>query len=319
MAKRSSKPIKKSQEKKNYNKSYQKIAFIVVFIILLIIGINIKNNPSKQNNKNTQIILNNQNITADLQEDILVEDEKIYMSFQDIKQFLDDTIYQEDETGLIITTSDKKIATMKQGEESITINGSNQKVKDIVIKKEEKIYLAISELENAYDYELNYLQNSNIVTIDDLSKKLVKAYAKKNIKIKEENKMFSKVIDKVEKGNWLIFIEEKDGIAKVRTQNGTIGYGKKSLLDNFVTEREDFIEKTSTPVEGEELEYDITKKDLSSFEKRSNIIHSILQEAIKNDKMYVKIINHGSNDFEWERFQIEIAPILQECGIKIIR
>ena len=66
------------------------------------------------------------------------------------------------------------------------------------------------------------------------------AYASKNIKIKEEGKSLSKTIDKVEKGNWLIFISENNGIAKVRTQDGKIGYVKKKYLNNFVTKREDF-------------------------------------------------------------------------------
>lgn len=317
MAKKNSKHTKKINHKKGNNKSYKTIAFVVVFIIIIVIIINLKNAPKKLSYENIQIILNNDNITAKLQDEIMVEDEKVYMSFHDVGQFLDKTIYQEEGTGLIITTSNKKIATIKKDADNITINGANQKVKDMLIEKDEKIYIAISQLENVYDYECNYIADSNVVTIDNLNKKFIKTYAKKKIKIKEENKMFSKVIDKVEKGNWLIYISEEKGIAKVRTQNGAIGYVKKSLLDNFITEREDFIEATNTSSEEKVLEYDITKKDISNFEKRSNIINLILQEAIKSDKMYVKIIYNGTNNSEFERFKIEIVPVLQECGIKI--
>ena len=65
------------------------------------------------------------------------------------------------------------------------------------------------------------------------------------------------------------------------------------------------------------LEYDITDKDMSTFEKRQNIINLILQEAIKNDKMYVKITYNGAEEQKYDRFKIEITPILSECGIKV--
>lgn len=319
MTKKNSKHIKKEKKhnKKHYNKSYKKIAFVIVLILIVILIINLKNMPQKTNYENTQIILNNENITSNLQEDIIRQDGKIYMSFNDIQNFLDKTIYQEDKTGLIITTSNKKIATLKPNEENITINGSIQKTKNVLIEKNEKKYIAISELENVYDYDFDYISSTNIVTIDNLNKKCIKTYAKQNIKIKEQNKKFSPIIDKVKKGNWLIYISEENGIAKVRTQNGFIGYVKSSLLDHFVTEREDFNEEANKSLNKEKLEYNLNKKDISTFEKRLDIINLILQEAIKNDKMYIKIIYNETNNFEFERFKIEVQPILQECGIMV--
>ena len=55
------------------------------------------------------------------------------MSIEDIQKFIDKTIYQEQETGLIITTSERKIATLKQDEDKIEINGSNQDAEKAVI------------------------------------------------------------------------------------------------------------------------------------------------------------------------------------------
>ena len=42
-----------------------------------------------------------------------------------------------------------------------------------------------------------------------------------------------------------------------------------------------------------------------------------MQEAIKNDKMYVKITYNGAEEQKYDRFKIEITPILSECGIKV--
>ena len=316
MTKKNSKHIKK-KNKKPSNKSYKKIAFVVLLMILIIIIIKIQNTPKKLDYENTQIILNNENITSNLQDPILEENGKTYMSFHDVQSFLDNTIYQEEETGLIITTSDKKIATFKKDDNNITINGSNQKIKNVYIQKNEKNYIAISELENVYNYDFEYIEESNIVTIDYLNKEFIKAYAKKDIKIKQENKAFSSIVDRVEKGNWLIYISEEDETAKVRTQNGIIGYVNKKMLDNFVTERDNFYEENKETTSQETLEYDISQKDISTFEKRMDIINLILQAAIKNDKMNVKIIYNETINFEYERFKIEVVPILKECGITV--
>ena len=316
MTKKNSKHIKK-KNKKPSNKSYKKIAFVVLLMILIIIIIKIQNTPKKLDYENTQIILNNENITSNLQDPILEENGKTYMSFHDVQSFLDNTIYQEEETGLIITTSDKKIATFKKDDNNITINGSNQKIKNVYIQKNEKNYIAISELENVYNYDFEYIEESNIVTIDYLNKEFIKAYAKKDIKIKQENKAFSSIVDRVEKGNWLIYISEEDETAKVRTQNGIIGYVNKKMLDNFVTERDNFYEENKEATTQETLEYDISQKDISTFEKRMDIINLILQAAIKNDKMNVKIIYNETINFEYERFKIEVVPILKECGITV--
>ena len=314
MSKKNSKHIK--NKKKKNNKSYKKIAFVVIFILIIIIAI--KNSKKAPNTEKTQIIINNNNVTKELQNDLLKENDKIYMSFEDIQKFIDNTIYQEDETGTIITTSSKKLATLKMGEDEININGASQKQKDIVIKENEKDYIAISELENVYDYEFKYISTTNIATIDNLNKKMVKAYAKKTIKIKEKNNIISKNIEKVEKGNWLICIEQEGKMTKVRTQNGNIGYVQTKKLNNFVTEREDFnLADNSDNQSNNKLDYDISKKDISTFEKRQNIINLILQEAIKNDKMYVKITYNGAEEQKYDRFKIEITPILSECGIKV--
>ena len=309
MSKKKSKHIK--------NKNYKNIVFVIILILIIIIGI--KQTNKEQRNEEINLILNNENVTNKLQNKLIKENEKIYMSFEDIQNLIDSTIYKENETNIIITTSSKKVATFKNGEENIEINGAIQKEKDISMEKENREYIAISELENVYDYEFDYIDATNIVTIDDLNKKKVKAYTNKKVKIKEEKNLLSKNIDSVEKGNWLIFISSEDSkMAKVRTQNGKIGYIKEKYLNNFVTEREDFITNYNEEKLNEKnMEYDISKKDISTFEKRKNIINLILQEAIKNDKMYVKITYNGAEEQKYDRFKIEITPILSECGIKV--
>ena len=314
MTQKNMKNNKHSKKNKN-NKSYKKIAFVIILILLCFIII--KNRTQKNDYKTTQIILNNENITAQLEKQIIIEDKQIYMSYKDIKNFLDSTLYTENETGLIITASDKKIGVIDVEGQTLKINGSNVDVNNIAKSSNETKYIAVSELNNVYNYQIEYLENNNIITIDSLNKKCIKAYTKTSVKVKKENSMFSKNIEKIKKGDWLYYIEDENGYSKVRTQNGNIGFVKKKKLTNFVNERDDFIEETKPFKEEEAISKDITKEDISSFEKRQNIINSLLQQAVKNDKMYVQISYKGEENFYYERFKIEVVPILKECGIEI--
>ena len=303
--------------RKNINKGLGKLALIAVFILLIIIIImNSRNDSKNLNYEKTQIILNNVNITNDLQDDIILQDNNIYMSIDDVKKFLDETVYEENE--LIITTSKFKIATLSlENTEEVTINGSKQEIKNTVIKNDDKKYIAISELEKVYNYEFQFIENTNIVTIDNLNKELITAEAKKNITIKEENKIFSKSIEKIKKGDKIICINEEKGKTKVRTQNGNIGYVSTKSLTNIVTQRENFDESIGKITDKEPFKCDITQKDISTFEKREKVINLLLQELIKNDNMYVKFEYNGEENFYFERFKIEATPIMQECGITV--
>ena len=309
------KKTKNNKKRKHNNKGYKKIVFAIVLILILIIVI--RNKPIKKNNEITQLVLNNKNITKELLDPIIIENNQIYMSYEDIKQFFDETLYTEEDTGCIITTSDRKLAIIKKDDQTMRVNNSNVDVKNIIIEQDSKIYIAISELTIVYNFEIEKIEKTNIITIDMLNKKSVKAYANKNIKIKEDKSIVSKSIDDVKKGNWLFFIDEEDGYAKVRTQDGIIGYVKKKYLSNFINVREDLKIENKNFEEENSINRDITNDDISTYEKRQKIIDLILHEAIKNDKMYVQISYNGEENIFYERFKIEVVPILKECGIEV--
>ena len=143
------KKTKNNKKRKHNNKGYKIIVFAIVLILILIIVI--RNKPIKKNNEITQIVLNNENITNKLVSPIIFENNQIYMSYEDIKQFFDETLYTEEDTGCIITTSDRKLAIIKKDDQTMRVNNSNVDVKNIIIEQDNKIYIAISELSIVYN------------------------------------------------------------------------------------------------------------------------------------------------------------------------
>ena len=102
--------VAKKQPKKM--KNIKKIkTILIIFVIILIIFLIVKNLDKTKSKDYISLVINNQDITEQLENQILIQDGVIYLSFEDVKKCLDETIYQEDDT--IITTSEKKVAALE--------------------------------------------------------------------------------------------------------------------------------------------------------------------------------------------------------------
>lgn len=299
------------------SKKAKKYILLILLLICIIVFLKFINKPKNSFSEDIIVLLNNQEINKSLEDKIILNNSKVFMSFNDVKNIFDDTLYYEEPSSLIIATGNKKLAAFNKDDSKIIINGSYREGINMILNIDEKIYINISELEDVYNYETNYIKESNIITIDNLNKKAVKAKLKRKSSIKYDKKFFSRTIEKLEKGSEVIIINEENSKFKIRTKSGNLGYIKKNRLENIETIRDDYIEEEHTFSNENFMEYDITKKDISNFTKRLNIINLILQQAVKNDKMYVKIINKNNQNFEYERFKVESKPMLEECGITI--
>lgn len=218
----------------------KRIIIVAILIAIVIFALNTaKYYKNDDITDKTNVIINNNNVTARLKKDIIIEDDEIYMSMKDIKNFFDNYIYEEQNKRSIITTYDENIAEVYFSGNHIKVNDQLQRVDATAIKRNEEIYLPISEMTNVYNIELEYKEETNIITMDSIKRKQVKADAAKKILVKDYAKVLSRTVDKVEVGEVLIVIAEReDGWAKVRTASGKIGYVKQSSLENEVIVRE---------------------------------------------------------------------------------
>ena len=76
------------------------IALVIIFIIAMIAN----NYIILDKNETTNLIINNKNVTSDLRNDIIIEDDIIYLSEADVSNFFDKHIYYDEESNKIITT-----------------------------------------------------------------------------------------------------------------------------------------------------------------------------------------------------------------------
>ena len=228
---------------KDNKKKIKKILIIIIAIILIgTIAYNISNNIIVDKNKSINLVINNKNVTSNLKKEIIIENDNIYISKQDLGNFFDKYIYEDTENINIVTTYNNKIASISLEKNKININGSTKNTYAHAENKEGIIYVPITELEDVYGIEIKYLPDSKVLTIDSTSKEQKKGIITKNVSVKSSTKFISKTIDKVKKGSYVIVVSEDKGYTKIRTENGKVGYVKTNKVANTVVVREEMQE-----------------------------------------------------------------------------
>lgn len=235
---------KRMKDKNERSKGKILLNIIIVLIFLAILGGVFYFSPNyikEDYNGKIKVLINNNNVTLKMKNDVYIdENNNVFMSMPDIKNYFDKYIEYDKENGDIITTSEINIAKLSTKNNKITINGEEEELNSKAIKKEEIVYLPFSEIsKKVYDVNLEYIKDTNTIIIDSLDRKQETSTVNKKTKIKYKPQVFSRTLDKIKENEKVVFIEEKEDWAKVRTIDGTIGYIKKDKLNNIEVAREE--------------------------------------------------------------------------------
>ena len=235
------------EERINIPRLILRIVIVAIILGLMVFAIKIAPNYARDEFADvTNLVINNNNITRNVKNNIIIEDNTIYLSTDDMQNFFDEYLLIDNENERVITTSNTKTVVLPFDGTSITVNSVPKTIEHSLLIRNETIYLPITDLTDVYNIEVNYYAESNIITIDSLNRKFVEALCSKNMSVKYLPTMFSKTVDKVERGDTLVLVQDKetneniveDGFIKVRTENGEIGYVKQKDITDQKTIRE---------------------------------------------------------------------------------
>ena len=215
------------------------IALFIIFVVAMILN----NYIILDNNETTNLVINNRNVTVDLRNDVLIENDIIYLSEADITNFFDKHLYLEEETNKIITTYGNKIAEIGFDENVININGTDKEISAHAEERNGEIYLPISEMSDVYDIEIQNIPETKVITMDSLDREQKRANVTKSAAVKSSSNFISRTVDRVEKGEAVIVISVDGNYARIRTSDGKIGIIKSNILENEVVAREKRVEE----------------------------------------------------------------------------
>lgn len=243
----------KEKNERNSSKLIFNIFIVLVFLVLLGGVFYLSPNYIREDyDGKTKVLINNNNVTLKIKNDVYIdENNNVFLSLADVRNYFDKYIEYDKENGSIVTTSEINIAKMSTKDNKITINGQEEELNSSAIEKNETIYLPFSEIsEKVYDVDLEYIKDTNTIIIDSLDRKQEVANTTKETKLKYKPQTLSGTLEKLDANEQVVYIEETNNWAEVRSKDGTIGYIKKEDLGNVEVAREakEYIDKVEGKV-----------------------------------------------------------------------
>ena len=243
----------KEKNERNSSKLIFNIFIVLVFLVLLGGVFYLSPNYIREDyDGKTKVLINNNNVTLKMKNDVYIdENNNVFLSLADVRNYFDKYIEYDKENGDIITTSEINIAKMSTRDTKIDINGEEEELNSSAIEKNDTIYLPFSEIsEKVYDVDLEYIKDTNTIIIDSLDRKKEVANTTKETKLKYKPQTLSGTLEKIEANEQVVYIEETNNWVEVRAKDGTIGYIKKEDLGNVEVEREakEYIERVEGKV-----------------------------------------------------------------------
>ena len=243
----------KEKNERNSSKIIFNIFIVIVFLVLVGGVFYLSPNYIREDyDGKTKVLINNNNVTLKMKNDVYIdENNNVFLSLADVRNYFDKYIEYDKENGSIVTTSEINIAKMSTKYNKITINGQEEELNSSAIEKNETIYLPFSEIsEKVYDVDLEYIKDTNTIIIDSLDRKQEVANTTKETKLKYKPQTLSGTLEKLDANEQVVYIEETNNWAEVRSKDGTIGYIKKEDLGNVEVAREakEYIDKVEGKV-----------------------------------------------------------------------
>lgn len=231
-------------------KNFAKLVIVAAIMLAIIFALKYASNfEKKELTDRTNLVVNYTNVTAKMKNKVYMENDKIYLSKEDIKNYYDQYIYHDKDYNRIITTYDDNIAYISIDKGTTSINDSRI-VKANAITKDETIYIPISELQDIYNIKITYVKDTDTIVIESLDRESKVAKASKKLGVKYKATVISKSVDVIEADEQITIIPDTQikGWIKVRTTRGKIGFVQEKDLKDIKIEREQ--QKEAKQVEG---------------------------------------------------------------------
>ena len=159
----------KEKNERNNPKLIFNIFIVLVFLVLLGTVFYLSPNYIREDyDGKTKVLINNNNVTLKMKNDVYIdENNNVFLSLADVRNYFDKYIEYDKENGSIVTTSEINIAKMSTKDNKITINGQEEELNSSAIEKNETIYLPFSEIsEKVYDVDLEYIKDTNTTKVE---------------------------------------------------------------------------------------------------------------------------------------------------------
>ena len=233
-------------------KTIRNILLVIIFLILVSFCLYIAPNYEKDINEGKiNLVINYTNVTGKMKGKILLQDNEVYLSKEDIENYYDKYIYYNEQYNYIIATSNGKYACFNIDSGTLNINDKKSNTK--IIKQDDMYYIPISSLEDVYNINVNYIKKSNTVLIESLDRKLETAVTNKNVDVKYKSTAFSRTLEKINSNTKIAIVPQTSKNTKkndIEKNPETVTSKKEesgsSKIKNIINKPAKFIDEMET-------------------------------------------------------------------------
>lgn len=325
--------MKKLKFKKN---SILKKIIIVAALLFIVYNVFRLAILFRNDNSNEMIISIHDEVGITLAHEPIIEDDVVYISEEDMRKYFDNEMYIEEENGIkrFVSVTQTRVMDIAENENKVTINGDAKQIKGKLQKIDDVYYFPISDIEEVYNIKVTYLKDLNRLNIDRLSRERTIGYANGSLNIRSEKKFFSKVVEKIERGDTLTIVDSSDKKwYKVKTSDFAWGYVKKSQVVNVVRDRENMgaMDFSSFDIENSKIleinndSYQYWSAVLANYSTRRDREKDIYEKAVKlimdnpGYEIGVRVSLNRLESFDnYYKFLKELKAYLNDSGICLI-
>ena len=307
------------------NNDIKKVFLILIYLIIVCTILVYAKNYIKDSGK-LKLLINSDDVS--LKYEAFIKNGSLYMSVDDIDNYFGAKTYSEknkDGKDTVISMSGNKILRLIDGEKIYEINNTTQKIGNNFENRNGIYYLPVSDIMATYNVQIEEYDN-NTINVELLNKEKRVAKAKKRVKVKYKETIFSKNVDKVRKNEQVIVVKDNKKWTKIMTNDGHFGYVKTKYLEKEEVIREVFDGEITNKKENNKV-VEIKNEDIKgsrdnitkSYDPRKAFILNIVDGAVKKKFNAVEInFNNIKNVENYYRFLTELRPYLNEYSISLI-
>lgn len=169
-----------------------------------------------------------------LTEPVMVMSDQIYVSYSFANTYVSDIIFYDEIEKVMTLTNAREIVRLYPGKEN-EIEFAGIKGKYSLEEKDGELYIAAHLLEDFFNVRIEKAEDERLFIAYDDREEQEQATIARKTSLRTHPRQKSTVVENLGKGQNVIIYAEEDGFARVRSENGIIGYVPSSSLKNRET------------------------------------------------------------------------------------
>lgn len=171
-----------------------------------------------------------------------------YLSQEFAKQYIDDAIFYDTSEGVLTITTVNEVIRMARGSNEVSVNGKISQMQEALLEKGGIAYISENYLEARYNFDITKGVDGRLYKASDLGvAKQTAVVNARNSELRTHPDHKMPIIDKVKKDHEIIVYSVENGYARVRDENGIIGFIKEDDI-KIVGETEVVADKKYEPL-----------------------------------------------------------------------